>query len=71
MAALTPEERQALRSLRNGEHLPQAAFEQLLNKKLVSPSPIELTHAGRIVCELLQEIDRLKREDDSATRGGY
>ncbi len=71
MAALTTGERRALRSMRNGEHLPQAAFDQLLNKKLVSHSPVALTQAGRIVCELLEELDHFKRDDDSATRGEY
>ncbi|HMO83464.1 MAG TPA: hypothetical protein PKC18_00950 [Lacipirellulaceae bacterium] len=71
MAILTIDERQALRSMRDGGHLPAAVFNLLVEKKLVSQSPIELTPAGRAVCELLQELDALKLADDSATRGEY
>jgi hypothetical protein len=71
MAVLTTEERQAIQALRNGGHLPQKVFAQLLKKKLVTDSPVELTVAGRIVCELLQEMDQATRGDDSDTRGEY
>lgn len=71
MNSLTSEERQALQALRSGGHLSQKIFSQLLAKKLVTDAPLELTAAGRIVCELLQEVEQLTRLDDPATRGRY
>lgn len=71
MATLNPSERDALKTLRKGGLIQQEALDQLVRKKLAIATPLELTDAGRIVCELLLEIDTMRRDDDADTRGSY
>jgi hypothetical protein len=72
MSALNSSERDALGALRKGELIKQESLEVLRKKKLISATrPIELTEAGRIVCELLQEIEGLQREDDAHSTSSY
>jgi hypothetical protein len=68
MSVLNQIERQALNALRKGGLIEQEAAELLIKKKLVNAHPLELTEAGRIVCQLLQEIETLQGSDDSGTR---
>jgi hypothetical protein len=65
MSVLKPDERHAMNELRKGGMIRQEVLDALVNKKLASAHPLELTEAGRIVCELLQEIDMLRRDDAS------
>jgi hypothetical protein len=68
MSVLKQIERQALNELRKGGLIQQDAADLLIKKKLVCAHPLELTEAGRIVCQLLHEIETLQGSDDSGTR---
>jgi len=71
MSLLKPDERAALKMLRKGAFAEHCAVDQLVKQKLVRENPLELTEAGRIVCDLLAEIESLSKEGDSSTRGEY
>jgi hypothetical protein len=71
MATLSTDEREALRRLRKGDLVQEELLHELVKKKLAKASPVELTEPGRIVCELLKEIESFTRRDDSGTRSTY
>jgi hypothetical protein len=71
MSLLKPDERAALKMLRKGAFAEHSAVDQLVKQKLVRRNPLELTEAGRIVCDLLAEIENLSKGEDSSTRGEY
>jgi hypothetical protein len=64
-------ERAALNMLRKGAFAEHDAVDTLVKQKLVRQNPMELTEAGRIVCDLLAEIETLSKDEDSGTRGEY
>lgn len=70
MTHLNSGEREALKTLGKGGFAPEGIVQQLIKKKLATANPLALTVAGRIVCELLLELERLGRDDDD-TRGEY
>jgi hypothetical protein len=65
MPVLKPDERQALNELRKGGMIQQDILDVLVRKKLAMAHPLELTEAGRIVCELLLENETLQREKEA------
>jgi hypothetical protein len=65
MPVLKPDERQALNELRKGGMIQQDVLDVLVRKKLATAHPLELTEAGRIVCELLLENETLQREKEA------
>ncbi len=71
MSVLKRIEQEALTELRKGGLIKQDAADLLVKKKLVTAHPLELTDAGRIVCELLQEIEALQGSEGSSTRGAF
>jgi hypothetical protein len=65
MPVLKQMERQALSELRKGGMIQQETLDVLVKKRLASANPLELTEAGRIVCELLLEIETLQLDGDA------
>jgi hypothetical protein len=65
MPVLKQDERQALTELRKGGMIQQEALDALVKKRLASANPLELTEAGRIVCELLLEIETLQLDGNA------
>jgi hypothetical protein len=65
MPVLKPDERHALNELRKGGMIQQDVLDVLVRKKLATAHPLELTEAGRIVCELLLEYETLQREKEA------
>jgi hypothetical protein len=65
MPVLKPDERYALNELRKGGMIQQDVLDVLVRKKLATAHRLELTEAGRIVCELLLENETLQREKEA------
>jgi hypothetical protein len=71
MSILKLSERAALKMLRKGAFAEHHAVDQLVKQKLVRQNPLELTDAGRIVCDSMAEIEKLGIDEDSSAQGEY